>query len=122
MKHIQFICIVTILLSAVSFSFARDGKADGTKHESLHELRGDLRVQLLEMELLEQTLRRQITSQIETIKEQDSQIVDMRLKVNDLENSFFQITQSLRNLELEVWDMKEAFKERSDKKRRPMSN
>ena len=53
-------------------------------------------------------LKDEIRHQSRIIEKQDAQIEEMRLHINDLEHELFQTTQSLRNLELEVWDLKKS--------------
>ena len=67
----------------------------------------DLRAQLYD---IKHDLRAELRDQERTIKEQGVLIDQLQLKIKDLESELFQTTQSLRNLELEVWDMKKSRK------------
>ncbi|MEJ2201229.1 MAG: hypothetical protein P8X63_09500 [Desulfuromonadaceae bacterium] len=102
----RFLTILFIIfLTFPSFSFAADRSDNDANYNGFEKRYDELKSEIYEMKY---NLRQQIRDQQKIIKDQDDTIIDLRLKVKDLESQIFQTTQSLRNLELEVWDLKES--------------
>ncbi len=98
------------LLVALSFVASVAGAAsvthdDKDKNPPLERRFYDLKDSVEDIRYeLKDAMRRQSR----VIEEQEDLIEEMRLHINDLEHELFQTTQSLRNLELEVWDLKKS--------------
>lgn len=103
MKFLTLLCL--FLLAFPSFNFADNHSENNSNFKASEKRYDDLKSEIHDIKY---DLREQITHQQITIKEQDKAIVELRLKIRDLENQVFQTTQSLRNLELEVWDKNKA--------------
>ncbi len=100
---------VVVLLSLVLFMLptllpAQERSERETHSRSLEKRYDDLRDQLYEIKY---DLREELRDQELRLRAQEDVIGRLQLKIKDLESDLFQTTQSLRNLELEVWDLKE---------------
>lgn len=103
MKITTFVCLIFLLLT--SMATAEINKRHDTDSEMSGKRLDDLKDQVYEIKY---DLTSKISSQYYIIKEQEKEIVELKLKIKDLESNLFQTTQSLRNLELEVWEIKKS--------------
>jgi len=99
MKITTLVCLVFLFLTSMATA---EIKRHGTDPEIFEKRFDDLKDQVYEIKY---DLASKISSQYYTIKEQEKEIVELRLKIKDLDSNLFQTTQSLRNLELEVWEI-----------------
>jgi len=97
--------LLLFILSTFSLAIADDRNQKEPNHQTIENRYDDLKEQMYEIKY---DLRAQIKNQSKTIKEQEEKIIDLQLIIKNLDSALFQTTQSLRNLELEVWDMKKA--------------
>ncbi|HEX9873385.1 MAG TPA: hypothetical protein VGA43_03410 [Deferrimonas sp.] len=99
MKTIALLCL--FLAATVSISIA----ANKNNYESDHDHRSDLELRYVELN----TKVFQIQTDFERhLTQKDNIIIALEDKIKLLESDLFQATQSLRNLELEVWDLKDS--------------
>ena len=103
MRAMFLSCI--FMLSLISISSAEINKKHDSDKDTYETRIEDLKDQIYEVKY---SLLGDIRSQFRIIREQEIEIVELKLKIKELEYELFQTTQSLRNLELEVWDMKES--------------
>lgn len=101
----MFLLLCTIFLLSGSGSFAKEESEHKHDKDNCHEY--DVRYDELMYTLrdLNQTYQRQI-------KERDEIIVEMRIKMKELESDVFQTNQRLKNLEMEVWYDEKAVDEK----------
>ena len=102
MKITTLVCLVFLLLTSMATA---EIKRHGNDPEIFEKRFDDLKDQVYE---IKHDLINKISSQYHTIKEQEKEIVELKLKIKDLDSNLFQTTQSLRNLELEVWEIKKS--------------
>ena len=101
MRVLIMMCLAVLALVSPLLAVERSSKE--SRSQGFEERYDDLREQMYDIKY---DLAARIRYQEETIKEQGEVIDELQLKIKDLESELFQATQSLRNLELEVWDMK----------------
>ncbi len=103
MKRILLICL--LFVSSASFSSASsnfDQEVENKKYYEHEKRHDDLMV-----------LINQIRYDANRLARQEELIGELRMEIKDLEHNIFQANQSLRNLELEVWDLKDSMKDLS---------
>jgi hypothetical protein len=99
MKTIALLCL--ILAATVTIAIAGNNK----DHQYDHDHRSDLELRYVELS----TKLFQIQNDFERhLSQKDNIILALEDKIKFLESDLFQTTQSLRNLELEVWDLKDS--------------
>ncbi|ALC17126.1 hypothetical protein DSOUD_2365 [Desulfuromonas soudanensis] len=99
MKTIALLCL--FLAAAVTIAIA----ANKNNYETDHDHRSDLELRYIELN----TKIFQIQNDFERhLSQKDYIILALEDKIKLLESDLFQTTQSLRNLELEVWDLKDS--------------
>ena len=102
MKITTLVCLVFLLPTSMAIAEIKHHDADPEIFEKRFD---DLKDQVYEIKY---DLTNKINSQYHIIKEQEKEIVELKLKIKDLDSNLFQTTQSLRNLELEVWEIKKS--------------
>lgn len=105
MKKITLLCL--FLAATTTFASAGDKKESEHNHDYEQEQRYRLEDKYIALNNLVIQLQYDYARHL---SQKDQTINDLEKKMAAMESDLFQTTQSLRNLELEVWDLKKSSK------------